>query len=1189
MIRTITLILFTFFVFAQSIAQDKLNLDPTNDSRFTVTDKVWPANVGEGDVCLWNDDKLSAFTITIDDNIESDIPFWKTMITKYGFNFTWFVITEADSQYNVSNWQLFNDLATLGSQINGHDDRNWYNDPGAGETNPTDAEYLARLQATQTKINNEVTTGNNGCLTYAYPFGEGNETEARKVFTAIRGVNGVLNLADKVNYLDVNSISNNHIYGDQASRDKYVLPLLDKTSQLYNVNYYRGWGSTHFHGVSAASDQTKVDEFLQYLKDKEDLWIDGFTNVSLYAQSFATHNLVIDDVASNEIKFTLTDEMKDDTFNHPLTVKVRVDNAWTDVSATQNGADVEVEIITNDGNQYALVKAVPDKGQIILTGTGGSGSDWDFTIIAPTEDGYVSDPTIVTTNNPYLWGFMKLGKSDVAGNGNATSAIIPFKLPARPNGETVDNASLKVYVSYGREWITANIDLYGLPFVAENTDDSGRTIYAEDHYAGSYGDDQNGRGAIGLEDDYFAKNVDGGSLDTPRWEETAESNQKLIDYINAQYDAGAVEGDWIFLRLSIDNVDSAGAHYFKVEGGDSDTPAELAIAFSGDIIPPVDTTVEVMGAIEDNGAYGNGTLTANALDGWVGRPQHFVGGLKEYDPNKPAAELDNYDGAAIIPFLLPVIPAGKTVKDVSFSVNLEKESATWGTLNCDLYGINARQEATVLAEDFYAGDYNSDANAVGIQAQFIPNGTAIGKVQTSADGNSALLAFIKAQYAEGKAGEYVFFRINTDAINITTYLRIDITSADNTDTALHPKLVITYGGQGSNTAPVLDPIGNQTVKEGETLEVVINATDAEGDALTYTNPPSNLPSFATFTDNGDGTATLSIAPQSGDLGVYENITIVVSDSDLTDEETITITVIEAGGSDWDFEVTAPAEDGYVSDPSIISANNPYLWNEMKLGRSAVDGSGNTTSAIIPFKLPSRPSNETVDKASLKVYVSYGREWINANVDLYGLPFASESTGNTIHPEDHYAGEFLVSQGSRGAVGLEDDYFTKNVAQGNLDTSRWEETAENNQKLIDYINAQYDADAVEGDWIFLRLSMDKDDMTAAHYFKIEGGDSTTPATLGINFSGTAGVGDVDRGTLAIYPNPVSDGLLKVSLDGFSDDASLQIYSITGRLVHKDTIKVSSGLNYETKLNLNPGLYIVKLKDGVRSKTQKLIVQ
>jgi hypothetical protein len=312
---------------------------------------------------------------------------------------------------------------------------------------------------------------------------------------------------------------------------------------------------------------------------------------------------------------------------------------------------------------------------------------------------------------------------------------------------------------------------------------------------------------------------------------------------------------------------------------------------------------------------------------------------------------------------------------------------------------------------------------------------------------------------------------------------------------------------------------------------------------------------------------------------------------LTDEEVISITVDE-GGISWDFTVTAPTEDGYVSDPTVITVNNPYLWGEMKLGKSAADGSGNTTSAIIPFMLPARPNGETVDNASLKVYVSYGREWINANVDLYGLPFAAENTENTgraIYAEDHYTGLYADAQGERGAIGIEDDYFTKNVAQGSLDTPRWEETAENNQRLIDYINAQYDAGAVEGDWIFLRLSMDKDDMTASHYFKIEGGDSATPAALSINFSGTAGIGDVERGSLAIYPNPVSDGLLKISLDGFSDDANLQIYSITGRLVHKDTIKVSSGLNYETKLNLNPGLYIVKLKDGNKSKSQKLIVQ
>ena len=379
-IKVITLLLFTNLLWLNTLAQNTYNLPATTTSRFTVTDKVWPASIGEADVCLWNDDKLAAFTITIDDNNEADIPFWESMKTQYGFNFTWFVITEADNDtYNVQDWSLYDDLASAGHQINGHDDRNWYDNPTGDETNPTDAEYLARLQATQTKVNTEVTSGNNNCLTYAYPFGEGNETEAKKVFIAIRGVNGILNLADKVNYLDVNSVSNPHIYGNTTDRDKYILPLLNTSSTLYGANYYRGWGSTHFHHVDATA-QTTTSEFLQYLEDKPDLWVDGFTNVAQYSQSYATHNLTVDNVEALEIKFTLIDDMLDSAFNYPLTVKIRVENTWVNVAAVQNGVSVNAELITNNGNKYALVKTVPDVGQVTLTGV----ADSDPAIITPS-------------------------------------------------------------------------------------------------------------------------------------------------------------------------------------------------------------------------------------------------------------------------------------------------------------------------------------------------------------------------------------------------------------------------------------------------------------------------------------------------------------------------------------------------------------------------------------------------------------------------------------------------------------------------------------------------------------------------------------------------------------------------------------------------------------------------------------
>jgi Secretion system C-terminal sorting domain len=660
--------LFVFLmIFIQSIGQNTFNLDPAVGTRFTVTDKVWPEVVGDGDVCLWNDDKLAAFTITIDDNNEQDIPFWTSMISEYGFHFSWFVITEADPAYNVQDWSLYNNLAALGSQIDGHDDRNWYTNPAEGETNLSDADYLARLQATVTTIDTEVTSGSNKCLTYAYPYGEGNETIARTQFIGIRGTQGILNQSNTVNYLDVNSVSNVHIYGNDTDRDQYILPLLDNVNTLYGTNYYRGWGSTHFHGLDEAGETT-TNEFLQYLADKPELWVAGFTEVTQYSQSFATHNLTIDNVSESEIKYTLTDDMLDSAFYFPLTVKIRIDNSWISVTAIQNGEPVDSEIITHNGKKYTLVKTVPDAGQVTIAGVADSdpaiispslanqsmveettlqidfsaatigndaisfttsnlpnfgvltdngdntgnivfspalldaGDYQNITVIAdngrsitsqsfnltvspdsggeptteyiitPTGDGIISDIVNLEegTTNPWLNGndidgtkVLKVGASASTGGGFTTNAIIPFQLPVRPPGKLVTAANLNVNIAYIRHWISSDIDLYGLPYNASNA------IYPSDFYDGTFANVQGT--ATGLQDGFVVRDVDGNEpvgtlILTDREVNTdSEGDTNLAAYINAQYDTGAVAGDYIFLRLSVDaTTGSTSAHYYGI-------------------------------------------------------------------------------------------------------------------------------------------------------------------------------------------------------------------------------------------------------------------------------------------------------------------------------------------------------------------------------------------------------------------------------------------------------------------------------------------------------------------------------------------------------------------------------------------------------------------------------------------------
>ena len=87
-----------------------------------------------------------------------------------------------------------------------------------------------------------------------------------------------------------------------------------------------------------------------------------------------------------------------------------------------------------------------------------------------------------------------------------------------------------------------------------------------------------------------------------------------------------------------------------------------------------------------------------------------------------------------------------------------------------------------------------------------------------------------------------------------------------------------------NQTPVLAPIGNMSVNEGQSLSFTISATDPDGNILTYS--ATGLPSGASFNAS---TRTFSWTPKYNQAGNY-NVSFSVSDGALTDSEAIIITV-----------------------------------------------------------------------------------------------------------------------------------------------------------------------------------------------------------------------------------------------------------------------------------------------------------
>jgi hypothetical protein len=97
--------------------------------------------------------------------------------------------------------------------------------------------------------------------------------------------------------------------------------------------------------------------------------------------------------------------------------------------------------------------------------------------------------------------------------------------------------------------------------------------------------------------------------------------------------------------------------------------------------------------------------------------------------------------------------------------------------------------------------------------------------------------------------------------------------------------------QASNCAPTLAQPANMTVNEGATADQVLNATDPDGNSLTFLLAAG--PSFVTVTTTtpgtGTGTGNVHLAPGFTDAGTYA-ATVRASDGSLSVDKSFTITV-----------------------------------------------------------------------------------------------------------------------------------------------------------------------------------------------------------------------------------------------------------------------------------------------------------
>ena len=118
-------------------------------------------------------------------------------------------------------------------------------------------------------------------------------------------------------------------------------------------------------------------------------------------------------------------------------------------------------------------------------------------------------------------------------------------------------------------------------------------------------------------------------------------------------------------------------------------------------------------------------------------------------------------------------------------------------------------------------------------------------------------------------------RFVTDFTAGGVYPDIQVIATDNGTPSLTDTVLFTLTVGNVNRPPMLSSVSAQSMNEGDTLSLPISSTDPDSDNISLST--NNLPAFATFTDNGDGTGSIRFIPTFNDSGTYQNIGLIAAD------------------------------------------------------------------------------------------------------------------------------------------------------------------------------------------------------------------------------------------------------------------------------------------------------------------------
>lgn len=329
---------------------------------------------GSANIAAWYGGASSVFTLTADDNLMNDFAQWAAWYQAYGVPTT--LCAPTRTPYEAMD--LWREMVALGLDVQSHSHfhrssgvYSWNNGTKTTTRTSSAQDWMDFYAGQQDILSSGIRS-----LIIAYPCGYNNAAYSSLLYIAGRGTSGASN-SFHVNYNNVNSFSGLDGRGITALRD-----LVEKENG--------GWLSTHYHSIGSGKDTLDgyLSELVPYLSSGK-LWAATFAAAAQYGQERDTATLTMGTLGTDLITFTLTDQMNDLLFDQALTVRIKVDATWQNARAYQNGQLCQAKVVTEGGETYLYVDAIPDRGEVSVVRTAIEGLTLGETQITftPTEAG----------------------------------------------------------------------------------------------------------------------------------------------------------------------------------------------------------------------------------------------------------------------------------------------------------------------------------------------------------------------------------------------------------------------------------------------------------------------------------------------------------------------------------------------------------------------------------------------------------------------------------------------------------------------------------------------------------------------------------------------------------------------------------------------------------------------------------